>query len=175
MGCFLDVEEGRQVGVLIFRREQLMYDIKNYAYIEGSVLPKETEAHNRHMVQDVGEEGNEDRVSRVLDLCHAQAKEALYPYTKHKIHNPEIVNRLNKPRIYGIVLDLPAGFSQTTLILLERLIHEYMVSMVMADWMSITNPAKEQTWRVKAQEAEEGMRSCLSARIGKFRRKLHPF
>ena len=79
MSCFFEEENGIKLAVLIFRRDQLLYDIKNISYIEGSVLPQDTEAHNRHMVQDVGEEGNVDRVSRILDLCHAQAKELLYP------------------------------------------------------------------------------------------------
>lgn len=174
MSCFLQAEKGAKFAVLIFKRDQLMYDIKNYAYIEGSVMPKETECHNRHMVQDVGEEGNEDRVGRVLDLCHAKAKELLYPYTKHEIHNSELNNILHKPKVYGIVMKVPGDFSQTTLILLERLIHEYFVCRVLQDWMSITNPGKADTWRLKAEEAIAEARSSLISRIGRVRRKLYP-
>lgn len=175
MSCFLEEENGTKFAVLIFKRDQLMYDIENISYIEGSVLPKDTEAHNRHMVQDVGEEGNVDRVSRILDLCHAQAKETLYPYTKHEIHKAEIDDILRKPKVYGIVMKVPSDFSQTTLILLERLIHEYFVCRAVQEWMSITNPAKAETWGVKAEEAINEARVSLSARVSRVRRKLHPF
>ena len=176
MGCFMKEDDGGgKVAVLIFKREELQYDIDNYAYIEGSVLPRETEPHNRHLVQDVGQEGNVDRATRVLDLEAARVKEMLYPYTKHDVHRLELDDRLRAPGTYGVVMKLPAGFSQTTLELLERLVHEYLVCRVVEDWMSITNPGKAETWRLKAEEAGAAAKRALNARQGRVRRKLHPF
>lgn len=160
--------------VLAFKRDELLYDIKNYAYIEGHVMDTDI-AHQRHMVQDVGEEGNVDRMTRVLDLSAARCREALYPYVKHEVHRPELTDELKETPVYGIALSLPPDFSQTTLNLLERLVHEYMVCRGVADWMSITNPAKAETWALKAQEAESEMRTCLHARIARVRRRCHPF
>lgn len=173
MGCFLEEEAGSLNAVLIFKRDQLLYDIKNYAWIEGSVMDRETAPHNRHMVQDIGEAGNVDRVSRVLDLCHAQVKEALYPYTRHEIHNRELTDKLREPKVYGIILSLPKDFSQTSLVLLERLIHEYMTCKVVEDWMSITNPGKQETWRLKAEEALGEIRSSVNTRINRTRIRPH--
>ena len=56
---------------LTFKREELLYDIRNNAYVEGDVM-QVNDAHDRHQVQDIGEEGNIDRVTRVLDLAHAE-------------------------------------------------------------------------------------------------------
>lgn len=173
MSCFLTEEDGTLNAVLIFKRDRLLYDIKNYAWIEGSVMDKETAPHNRHMVQDVGEEGNVDRVSRVLDLCLAQVKEALYPFTKHKIHHPELDNKLRKPGMYGIILRVPEGYSQTTLNLLEKLIHEYLVCKAVEDWMSITNPGKQETWRAKAEEALSEVRTTMNTRMKRTRIRPH--
>lgn len=174
MSCFLEEDNGEVQAVLIFKRSQLLYDIKNYAYIEGSVLETENN-HNRHMIQDVGEHGNVDRVTRVLDLAVAKCKEALYPYTKHEIHRFAMDNKLREPNVYGIVLSVPTQFSQTSLTLLEKLIHEYLVCTAVADWMSITNPAKEQTWKQKAEDAESEIRTNLQTRMSRVRRRLHPF
>lgn len=173
MSCFLENEAGKRFAVLIFKRDQLLYDIKNYSYIEGSIMDPETPPHNRHTVQDVGEEGNIDRVSRVLELNHAKVKEALYPYTKHEIHKEELNNKLRKPDVYGIVLNVPNDFSQTTLILLENLIHEYLVCRVVYDWMSITNPAKQEIWKIKADEALAEIRKSLTSKIKKTRIRTH--
>lgn len=175
MSCsFEKTENGRMMAVLSFKRDQLIYDVENYAYIEGSIMKTER-AHERHTVQDAGQEGNKDRISRVLDLYVAQARELLYVYTKHKIRRPWLNNILKDPAIYGIVLDLPVDFSQTTLNLLERLIHEYIVCGAVADWMSITNPEKAEIWLRKSDGAKEEIQSHTGRRMSKTRRKLSPF
>lgn len=174
MSCFLEEKDGTLNAVLGFKREQLLYDIKNYAYIEGSVMDTESN-HNRHMVQDVGEEGNVDRVTRVLNLTVAKCRELLYPYTKNELHRTELNDTLREPKVYGIVLSVPTDFSQTTLYLLESLIHEYLVCKALSDWLSITNPAKTQVWEAKAEDAQSEIRMNLHARIARTRRRLHPF
>lgn len=174
MSCLLEEKAGRLNAVLVFKRDQLLYDIKNYAYIEGSVIDTES-SHNRHMVQDVGEEGNADRVTRVLNLTVSKCRELLYPYTKSDIIRSELDDTLREPPAYGIVLSLPLDFSQTTLHLLESLIHEYLVSKAVADWLSITNPARAQVWEAKAEDAESEIRMNLQARMGRTRRLPHPF
>ncbi|WP_290302523.1 hypothetical protein [Muribaculum intestinale] len=174
MSCFLEEKDGSLNAVLGFKRDQLLYDIKNYAYIEGSVMDTESN-HNRHMVQDVGEEGNVDRVTRVLNLTVAKCRELLYPYTKNELHRTELNDTLREPKVYGIVLSVPTDFSQTTLYLLENLIHEYLVCKAVSDWLSITNPAKAQVWEAKAEDAESEIRANLHARIARTRRRLRPF
>lgn len=174
MSCFLEAKDGTLNAVLGFKRDQLLYDIKNYAYIEGGVMDTESN-HNRHMVQDVGEEGNVDRVTRVLNLTVAKCKELLYPYTKNELHRTELNDTLREPKVYGIVLSVPSDFSQTTLYLLENLIHEYLVCKALSDWLSITNPAKAQIWEAKAEDAQSEIRMNLHARMARTRRRLHPF
>lgn len=174
MSCFLEETAGKINAVLVFKRSQLLYDIKNYLYIEGSVLETQNN-HQRHMVQDGGEQGNVDRLARVLDLTVAKCKEAMYPYTKQEIYRPVLDNRLKEHRVYGIVLDVPQDFSQTTLILLERLIHEYLVCTAVADWLSITNPPKSEVWTLKAANAISEARTSLVSRMRPLRRPLSPF
>ena len=170
----MEEKDGTLNAVLGFKRDQLLYDIKNYAYIEGSVMDTESN-HNRHMVQDVGEEGNVDRVTRVLNMTVAKCRELLYPYTKNELHRTELNDILREPKVYGIVLSVPADFSQTTLYLLENLIHEYLVCKAVSDWLSITNPAKAQVWEAKAEDAQSEIRVNLHARIARTRRRLNPF
>lgn len=174
MSCYLDEQNGTVEAVLIFKRAALLYDIENYAYIEGHIM-EAGNIHQQHTVQDVGEEGNVDRITRVLDLSVAKCREMLYPFIKHEIHRPELDDSLKETPSYGMVLKVPQGFSQTTLNLLEVLIHEYLVCRSVADWMSITNPAKAQTWEVKAEKAESEIRSSLHARRSRVRRRCHPF
>ena len=160
--------------VILLGREQLLYDIENNCYVEGDIMPEDMQ-HQRHMVQDVGQDGNVDRVTRVLDLVHADVVEQLYPFTQHEIRHPAVDDRLREKPVYGVFLNVPITFSQTTLNLLGKLIHELLVCRATADWLSITNPAKAQVWEAKAEDAASEIRMNLHARIARTRRRLHPF
>lgn len=149
--CGSSQEAEKRLVVLIFKREQLLYDIENNCFVEGHIM---VDSHDevRHTVQDVGQEGNVDRVTRVLDLAHADIVERLYPFTQYEIHHPTVDDRLREKPVYGIALNVPLTFSQTTLNLLGKLIHELLVCVATADWLSITNPQKEVVWRRKADD-----------------------
>lgn len=173
MGCELQGDGNNVYAVLSFSREQLLYDIKNSSYIEGSVMVPETPDHNRHMVQDVGEKGNVDRVTRILDLAVAQCREMLYPFTKYDLDKLFLDDRFREQKMYGIVLSVPSDFSQTTLNLLEQLIHELLVCRAVSEWMRLTNPGKAESWKQKAEETADEIRGSLSVRMKRSRIRQH--
>lgn len=161
---------------LTFKRSELLYDAANYSFVEGDIMKADDE-HARHQVFDIAEKGNIDRVTRVLNLSHAECVEMLFPYTKEDIADgQEALNDvLTVPEEYHIVLNLPVGFSLTTVRLLQNLIHEYLVCRVLADWMSITNPNSEANWERKFESLRSKIRTSLVSRTGKVRRKCKPF
>lgn len=172
MECLLDSKPGKIGVVLTFKRDQLLYDIRNAAYIEGHVMPPDSE-HSRHTVIDIGEAGNIDRVTRVLDLAISHCRELLYPYAKRYIDRYTLDDKFMERTSYGIVMQVPEDFSQTTLTLLERLIHEYLVCCAVADWMSITNPGKAEMWTAKAHEVESRIRVSAHSRTTRTRIRPH--
>lgn len=172
MSCCVEKEGSTLKVKLTFKREQLLYDIKNYAYVESHVLPPDAE-HARHMVADVGEEGNVDRVTRVLDLGVSMCREMLYPWAKKDIGKTEYDDTLTEREQYVIVMNVPSTMSQTTLTLVERQIHEYLVCRGVADWLSITNPQKSETWLAKAAEAESEIRVAIHSRMKRTRIGQH--
>lgn len=167
-------EPGKRVVAIILRREELLYDIRNYCYVEGHIMA-DGQDEVRHTVQDVGETGNVDRVTRMLDLVHADVVERLYPFTVQELRNPVVDNCLHGRAVYGIVLNVPVEFAQSTLNLLGRLVHELMVCLTVADWMSITNPPKEETWKRKAEGLLERIGQVRSSRKGRLRIRGHWF
>ena len=139
--CSIDfsaVGDGKQIVRLKFLRKQLLYDIKNYAYIEADVMGEEKQ-HGQHVLAEIGEEGNVDRVSRILAVVHASIVELLYPWT------------------------------------ISRLIHEYMVYRVLADWLSIMNPNAAANWAAKAELTEREITKAKTTHKGIFTRKTHPW
>lgn len=170
-------EEKKRTVVLRFRRENLDYSIKNYAYIESHVMDEGNECV-RHMVCDIGEEGNRDRVTRLLGVIHAAVIEMLYPYTKREAVEEVIVDDMWEPEEYVVEIHVPKTFSQTTCHLLSRWIHEYMVYRVLYDWLTITdsaNTAPARHWLEKAQEAESEIESIRNLRTGTLVRPLRPW
>lgn len=163
---------GKRLAVVMLRRGELVYDIRNCCYIEGHVMPEDAD-ETRHTVQDVGEEGNVDRVTRMLDLAHAELVERLLPMTRRELDDPLVTNRLAERGVYGVVLEVGRDFSQSTLNLLGKLIHEAMVSWVVADWMSITNPGKADVWRAKADELLTRVSGVKGHRVGRLRIRPH--
>ena len=172
MSCCIENEGAELKVTLTFKRAELLYDIMNAAYVESHVMPPDTE-HARHMVADVGEEGNVDRVTRVLDLGVSMCREMLYPWAKKDIVNTEFDDTLKERTQYRIEMSVPVTFSQTTLTLVERLIHEYLVCRGVADWLSITNPQKAETWLAKAEEAESEIRVAIHSRMTRTRIRQH--
>lgn len=174
--CCGSVRDGGSRRVtLLFDREALLYDIANVAYVEGDVMQTDN-AHDRHQVMDIAEQGNVDRVTRVLDLAHSECVEALYPFTKVECDDgAELDDLFGECASYVIVLRVPERFSGTTARLLEQLIHEYMVAMVLADWLGITCPAAAEKWAVKARGALDEVKRKLHWRMGVLTRPLRPF
>lgn len=176
--CYCNGNDGRTDGdkrvvLLKFYRSQLLYDIKNYAYVEADVMGEDRQ-HAQHVTADIGEEGNVDRVTRILAVVHSAARELLYPLTKEEPIEEEIDDCLFAPDYYLIELRVPLTMSRTTMHLLSRLIHEYMVYCVLADWLSITNPDAAVQWRAKAEAVESEIEKTKNQR-GVFTRKTHPW
>lgn len=161
---------------LVFKHPELLYDIENCSFVEGDIMADDND-HAKHHVFDVGQEGNVNRVARVLDLAYSECVEMLYPYTKSKIAEGQdaLDDMLCAPEEYTIDLTLPEDFSLTTLKLLKTLIHEYLVCKVLSDWMSITNPKSQANWEEKLARLKERIQVSLVSRTGKMRRRLKPF
>ena len=158
------------------RRTNLLYDISNYAFVEGDIIGG-TAAHAAHQVKDIAEDGNIDRVTRVLNLAHAEIVEILYPYTKEMLSEEgvEYSDALSEPAEYRVNMAVPEGFSATTVRLLQELVHEYMVCRALQDWIGMTYPDSAAVWAGKVDYVSEKIRTSLVSRIGHIRRKLKPF
>jgi hypothetical protein len=175
MYCINDNRDRSKTVTLTFLREELLYDISNIAFVTGDVMKKESE-HESHQVQDIAEDGNVDRVTRILDLGVAHCREALFPYSKVPVcpHTYKD-DTLREPDSYVIDLRVPSDFSKTTAEYLEKLIHELLVAWVLADWFGITYPEKAEWWGAKASALEDEIKGALARSCGYVYRRRSPF
>lgn len=151
---------------------QLLYDIRNIAYVEGHVLEDDTteREHTRHLVTDIAEDGNIDIVARSLHLSFtglqwALARAALAPA-------PRYTDTLALPPAYE--LRLTACLSHAHASLLTQLAHRFMVASALYHWLSITHPDTAAKWRTEASECESRMAS-LTLSLSPATRRPSPF
>lgn len=152
------------------------FNIANYAYIQAHAQPQQQQCAV-HTLADICQPGNRERVTRILDAIHAAVVEMLHPYTKTPAESGTTINDdLAETPAYVIDMQIPDTFSQTTLRLLSRAIHEYMVCCVLYDWLSIIAPQDPAMphWLAKAQEAEDAIGNAKSQGRTVFTRPLHP-
>ena len=160
---------------LKFGRNEVLDDIKAFAYIEGDTM-KSDDAHAKHQVYDVCEPGNVELVTRILDTTFTKCVELCYPYAKSEISKYTARdNGLKVVDEYVMKLNLPATFSESTVTLLESLIHDLMVARVMERWMGLTKPESEARWKEEAEKTEPEIKRALNSRTKCFTRRLHPF
>ncbi len=160
---------------LNFKRNELLYDIKNLAFVEGDVIPNGTEP-NRHLTKDIGEDGNIDRVTRILDLVFAEVVESLYAYTKANVEDGAIKDdTFTETETYTLYMNVDDSFSDTSAEYLEKLIHELLVARAIGEWLSITNPTASEKWYMKSTDVLAKIHSTSQKKSGRSRLKLHPW
>ena len=168
--------EPTHTALLTFYRDELIYDIENYAFVEGDIAPADN-AHQSHQVFDIAQDGNVDRVNRVLNLAVSEITEQLYPYAKEEINGDTLAydDKASAPDSYAITLKLPSDFAANTVQLITRMIHEYLVYRVLQDWLSITYPDASAKWLDKIEMLVTKIRTALLSRTKTMRRKMKPF
>lgn len=166
---------------LYFCLDELLYDIRNMAYIEGQSRDiSGSNGTDTHQIKDIAEDGNIDRVKRVLDLGVSECEEVLYPYTKNMLSEFGVEYRDNLPldddtEGWVIRMVVPITMSSTTLCYLEKLIHEYLVALVLYDWLSLTGRDSIAIWGDKREELMKQIRHIQDNRVNRIRLKPSPF
>ena len=176
MGCCSNNKVETREVTLRFLWKALLYDIRNGAYVESDVMKDAGEqrdnTHARHVTADIGETGNVDRVRRILGVIHQEVKDLLYPYTKEEVVEEVISDQPEAPDSYDVVLTVPVTMSRTTMQLLSKLVHEYMVARVLEDWLASTNAEASAVWGEKAEAKKTEISNAKNKRIKPLTRKI---
>lgn len=174
MGCCSQSgSENRRNVRLEFKRTELEDDIAQIGYVSGDV--SDGGDHPKHQLQDVIQDGNRDRVLRMLSLAHGEVLEMLYDSTNRAVEDGEWNNVLEDPDKYVVDLEVPTSFSRTTVEYLRHAIHEYMICRVWEDWMSIVSPGQADVWVAKRLQAKEDIMKSMSKRSKRLRLRLTPW
>lgn len=137
----------------------MIYDIANNAFVVGQTL-EDVEPHVRHLVQDVVEGQNIDRVSRVMSLAFCRVKELLHRWM------------VDDDEEYVIRLVVKGGLQRCTIDYWAILAYEYVTTSAIADWLDVTAKDKAEVWRVKAEKAAELLVKGVAGCHGHARKRM---
>lgn len=156
----------------IFSNE-VLDDIRSAAWLESELHP-ELDRHRRHEMADICEDGNIERVWRVLALAEAEIRLALHRILYEKI-TLRADNSLDCPESWQFrFLPEPAP---SLLSFIREKIHEYMVTRVMADRMGVLIRDSATIWEERVKEALAALnQAAAGAQLssGSVRRPLWP-
>lgn len=165
---------------MILRKKAILYDVSNLAYTIADM--GDDSIHALHRVRDICEEGNIDRVSRILGLAYSNIINILSPLLDSAMIECD-KDLSAKPRDYVLNFKcdktLTRNLTPEIKLKIKETAHEYMVCMVMADWLAITLPEAADVWKYRFEKAFESLSEIAASltdgySIG-FRRRLSPF
>jgi hypothetical protein len=162
----------KQVHIEI-KRTSLYDRIEHGAYLTSEGMDED--GHARHLVRDLMQEGNKERVDDLLGIAFGECLEMLFPYVKRPADDvTEIPDDRELGEVFDFLLLVPRTVSSTTLTLVRELMREYMVCTVLASWIGTVAPDAAEVWAARAEEARVEISIALEGRM-KVRRRLHPF
>lgn len=168
------MKKRKQIDITLYRNS-LLYDISNIAYIVADSAP-DLDEKIRSVITDICEEGNVDRVTRIMNRAYNDLLNRLYAYTKERVLEESKINDLfSEPLEYKIQMMVPEDFSKTTVSALGEYFHEYIVDVVLVEWLSITKKDEVGIWQEKADAVLGRARSMINDRVGAIKRKLSVF
>lgn len=180
MRCNKDIEIEKNKVAFSYEGAKIAYHIKNDAYIQGELGQLGVN------LIDILVCGNSRHVNRVLECAFAGIVEGLYPMTKCDITTLTKSEDGNEYMISeelqdeGIIDDKKyvielcvANMSATTLRYLYRLILEYIIYVVIADYLTLVNAEAAAIWAQKAEECRQEIKSAINRSNIPMRVKPH--
>ena len=145
--------------VIRLSKQRMSYDIANNAFVIGETIGKDA-PHARHLVQDVVEGQNVDRVCRVMYLAFCRVKDLL----RQRVVEDDAE--------YVIRLIVPNGLATCTLDYWAILAYEYVTASAIADWLEMTAEDKAAVWQRKADEAADRLTRSVATCHRRARKRM---
>ncbi len=175
---------GYKVMIELLKKE-LVYDIKNTAYAYAdSISSSVADPHLIHNIYDVGEDGNRDKLARILDSAIEDCREMLFRYTKMEMLGGGfdsneweecIGSPTNDEDVYYLAMRMPSGFSKTSVHTMMVYIHDYIVNQCLYEWLMIVYPDGADRFWALAEDKKQKMKDASNRSAGRPRIRLHPF
>lgn len=161
--------------------DALAYDISNYAYTVGDAMQDDTTSHSphaTHLVQDVMEGQNRDRINRVLDNAYHRLCGLFMPFLCQEDSLHDASNDSGRrPVFHGYTwhLKIPTSITSAHIDRWGTEVYEYMVAAALADWFEVCAPSMAQVWKSRRDTDWTFLAESVKLHNRRARISLSPF
>lgn len=160
--------------ILTFHRDELLKDIERMADLISHDMSQET--HTRHLLADIVQDGNVDRVVRSLSFAFEWCASLLRRFTPTETEDGDrLCNKFGWEETYTLSLSVPDKFTERAAMLAEHLIHEFICVYVLWDYLSLIRPDLAGEWYARLMALEEKIKDAIQMPGGRYHRPLQPF
>lgn len=163
------------------QKKELVYDVANTTYTFADALSVE-DVHEKHNIMDVAQEGNRDKLARILDEAVEDCREVLYSLGKGHVDGSWyetnewedcVGSPTNDEESYYLKMFAPRSFSPSSLHTLTVYAHNYIVNKSVSDWLAIVYPKGAEQFLVLAEEKKDKLLHAANRGSGQLRIKPH--
>ena len=152
---------------IILSMKELLYDVRNKAYIAGQSIAKGDNTEAIYNMQAVDDEGNSERIARSISDALARLKTSFAEYIADE--DGREVGNVQETSAQNILLTLlvPSNYCFAAREDAARSMHGYIVACAVSECFSRTNKAEAASYT--EQEA-----ACLAAAHRAINRRVRP-
>lgn len=153
----------RCVDIVLYAND-LYADIANRLALTADSMEAQGGNADLHTVKDAMDDGNKDIIDSLVARHVFDCINLLYPYSKTPIeHCRHYRKNENEAEAYVIHLTFEHPRSETSIQMVQRLIHDYIVYKCYAEWLAMTVPqvGTYTLWEEKAESVRGKIATAL--------------
>lgn len=165
------------------QKNELVFDVANTTYTFADSLGTE-DVHEKHNIMDVAQDGNRDKLARILDEAVEDCREVLYNFGKgyvggswYETNEWEdcVGSPTNEEEAYYLQMFVPSTFSSNSIHTITIYAHNYIVNKSVADWLMVVYPKGAEQFTLLAEKTKEKLLHAANRGSGQIRITPHWF
>ena len=157
--------------------DEILYDVRNKTYILGRTLSDGENYEAVYNIQAVDDEENINQVWRSMSSAFTSLKSGISEYLAIDDSPPPGNTSATNESLVNVShlnfeIYMPMNFDSANMSeYITCIMHDFIVSSVISDWYSLTNPERSQEYATQAAASL----TLLDSALGKRQRPLRPF
>lgn len=163
------------------QKGELVFDVANTTYTFADAL-SDDEVRDKNKIIDVAQDGNRDKLARILDEAVEDCRETLYNLGKGHVDGSwyetdewdECVGSpINDEESYYLKMFAPRYFTTSSLHTMTVYAHNYIVNKAVADWLMMVYPKGTEQFLALANDTKEKLLRSANRGSSQIRIKPH--
>ena len=152
---------------IILSMKELLYDVRNKAYIAGQSIATGDNIEAVYNMQAVDDEGNSDRIARSISDALARLKASFSEYIADEDSGEAGNVQEASEQNVSLTMLVPSNYCFAAREDAARSMHGYIVACALSEWFSLTSKAEAASYAEQAA-------ACLAEAHRAINRRVRP-